>query len=144
MRQRVEITCRDVETGEVREGVPILVPTKHRNAFGQGWFAVANSALNDLATSKLTGVDFRVLFVCLSKLEWDNHMIIVQKDMAETLGLTSAQVSTSMRKLIDMGVILRQIEGGARLYRLNPHFGWKGSAKAHKKATSQRLVLRTT
>jgi hypothetical protein len=140
---RVEITCRDVETGEVREGVPILVPQKHRNGFGQGWFAVANDALNQLATSSLTGVDFRVLLMCLSKLQWDNHLIIVQRELADALGLTSAQVSTSMRRLVEIGVILRERQGGARLYRLNPQFGWKGSAKAHRKAQAGRFVLHT-
>ena len=44
-------------------------------------------------------------------------------------------VNRSIKKLIELGVILEGVKIGiSRSYRLNPNFGWKGSAKGHRQA----------
>ena len=49
-------------------------------------------------------------------------------------------VNRSIKKLIELGVILEGVKIGiSRSYRLNPNFGWKGSAKGHREALHEHL-----
>ena len=42
-------------------------------------------------------------------------------------------VQRSIKQLIQLGIILEGVKIGiSRSYRLNPSFGWKGSAKGHR------------
>ena len=42
-------------------------------------------------------------------------------------------VQRSIKRLIQLGIILEGVKIGiSRSYRLNPNFGWKGSAKGHR------------
>ena len=44
-------------------------------------------------------------------------------------------VQRSIKRLIQLGIILEGVKIGiSRSYRLNPSFGWKGSAKGHREA----------
>ena len=47
-------------------------------------------------------------------------------------------VNRSIKKLIELGVVLEGVKiGVSRSYRLNPNFGWKGSAKGHREAPAR-------
>ena len=49
-------------------------------------------------------------------------------------------VNRSIKKLIELGVILEGVKIGiSRSYRLNPNFGWKGSAKGHRECSARAL-----
>ena len=49
-------------------------------------------------------------------------------------------VNRSIKKLIELGVILEGVKIGiSRSYRLNPNFGWKGSAKGHREVSARAL-----
>ena len=51
-------------------------------------------------------------------------------------------VNRSIKKLIELGVILEGVKIGiSRSYRLNPNFGWKGSAKGHREALHEHLKV---
>ena len=44
--------------------------------------------------------------------------------------------------LIQLGIILEGVKiGTSRSYRLNPSFGWKGSAKGHREALHEHLKV---
>lgn len=137
---RKQIVNLDASTGQVMDGIIAYVQPRRQNAF-EGWVAVAQTALQDLSKSHLTGTDFRVLMACLARLEWKNMLPMHQTEMAHELGLVPSNFNRSLKKLIDFGVIEKQVDSGVRLYRLNPHFGWKGSAKHHREAVSGRLRL---
>lgn len=129
----------DVETGEVMDGLVAYITPKRHNAFN-GWLAMAQTALQTLAKSDLRGVDLKVLLLCLSKLNWDNGIPINQSEMAVELAIAPSHFNRSLKRLIDFGVVERRVDKGVKLYRLNPHFGWKGSAKNHRHAvTSLKL-----
>ena len=51
-------------------------------------------------------------------------------------------VNRSIKKLIELGVVLEGVKiGVSRSYRLNPNFGWKGSAKGHREALHEHLKI---
>ena len=66
--------------------------------------------------------------------------------MAEQVGMNRHNVNRSIKKLIELGVVLEGVKIGiSRSYRLNPNFGWKGSAKGHREALHEHLkVIRIT
>ena len=51
-------------------------------------------------------------------------------------------VQRSIKRLMELGVILEGVKiGVSRSYRLNPSFGWKGSAKGHREALHEHLKV---
>ena len=49
-------------------------------------------------------------------------------------------VQRSIKRLIQLGIILEGVKIGiSRSYRLNPSFGWKGSAKGHRGGSARAL-----
>ena len=59
-------------------------------------------------------------------------MVVNQAELAKELGMHRQHVQRSIKRLIALGVILEGPKIGiSRSYRLNPEFGWKGSARNH-------------
>lgn len=104
------------------------------NGFGERWLALSQHASDILADSDLCGADFKVLFKIFKKLDFENHILINQAEIANEMGMLRQNVQRSLKRLLGIGVI---IEGPKvkqnRTYRLNPEFGWKGSGANHKK-----------
>jgi len=129
----------DTETGEIIDGYNAVIMPKRRNGFGKRWLAVNQDPLKIFATSGLKGDDFRVLFLMLYELDFENYVVTPQVDIAETLGLRPQHVSRAIKKLKDMNALLEGPKiGHSRSYKLNPEFGWKGSATNHNRALEQR------
>jgi DNA-binding transcriptional ArsR family regulator len=121
----------DLDTGEIiSKGVPVYVPAKRQNGFGR-WFAMAQDALRVLKQfSRLE--DCRVLFALLEKLDYENLITANQAEIARDLGMKRSSVNQTIKRLIAAGAILEGPKVGvSRTYRLNPSFGWKGTAKNH-------------
>ena len=122
----------DHQTGEVVEGFVAYVVPKRKNGFQKGWMAMAQEAMMMLAQSNLTGNDMKVMWAMLARLDYEN---LIQVNQAEV-------VNRSIKKLIELGVILEGVKIGiSRSYRLNPNFGWKGSAKGHREALHEHLKV---
>ena len=134
----------DLSTGEVLEdGFVAYVAPKRKNGFGVGgWFAMANEAAGIL--KHVTRVeDFRVLMALLQRLDFENLIVANQSEIARELGMDKAQVNRAIKRLVEMGVLLEGPRiGVSRSYRLNPHFGWKGSARNHVIALDQERKRR--
>ena len=65
-----------------------------------------------------------------------------QAEVSEQVGMNRHNVNRSIKKLIELGVILEGVKIGiSRSYRLNPNFGWKGSAKGHREALHEHLKV---
>lgn len=100
---------------------------------------MAQGALDLLAKSNLTGTDFKVLMKLLGQLDFDNLIQIEQAEIARQLGMHRPDVNKSIKRLVELGSLLEGPRiGRSRTYRLNPDYGWKGSAKSHIKAVSDR------
>jgi biotin operon repressor len=125
----------DLDTGEILEYSLVAIQRKVPNGFRAGWIAMAQSAMEMLATSIKSLDDYRVLLMLLARLDFENLTNISQVEIAEKLGMQKQNVNRSIKRLIDVGCLL---EGPTvrrnRTYKLNPNYGWKGSGKEHQKA----------
>ena len=129
----------DKTTGEILEdSVLVLTTRKKINGFGEGWFAMNQNALKAFREAGLTGRDYDVLFTILETLDFNNYIQLCQKDITTKLNMKTPHINRSVKKLVSIDAL---IEGPkisrSRTYRLNPNFGWKGSAKSHKIALEQ-------
>ena len=132
----------DSETGEIIDGFVAYVVPKRKNGFGQGWLAMAQNGAERLAQSNLSGNDFKVLMKLLSVLDYENLIQVSQAEIARELNMHRQHVQRSIKRLLDLGIVLEGVKIGiSRSYRLNPNFGWKGSAKGHREALTDHLKL---
>ena len=132
----------DSETGEIIDGLVAYVVPKRKNGFGQGWLAMAQNGAEILAQSNLSGNDFKVLMKLLSVLDYENLIQVSQAEISRELNMHRQHVQRSIKRLLDLGIVLEGVKIGiSRSYRLNPNFGWKGSAKGHREALTDHLKL---
>ena len=132
----------DHQTGEVVEGFVAYVVPKRKNGFQKGWMAMAQEAMMMLAQSNLTGNDMKVMWAMLARLDYENLIQVNQAEVSEQVGMNRHNVNRSIKKLIELGVILEGVKIGiSRSYRLNPNFGWKGSAKGHREVLHEHLKV---
>lgn len=123
----------DLETGEIlgSEGFVAYVVPKRQNGFREGWVAMSQDALAVLQQFKRVE-DFRVLMALLARLDFENLLVVNQADVARDLDMKRENVNLAIKRLIAAGALLEGPRiGVSRSYRLNPQFGWKGSAKGH-------------
>ena len=130
----------DAVTGEcLNDGYVAVLFPKRENGFGRRWFAMAQDALSILKGLKRVD-DFRVLMAMLERLDFDNLIQLNQSQIATELEMAPAQVNRAVKRLVELGAVFEGPRiGVSRAYRLNPNFGWKGSAKSHHKALQDRM-----
>jgi len=130
-----------MDTGEVMEGAVLgMFFPKRQNGFREGWIAMAQNALIEIARADLGDQARRVLFVILGKLDFENFILVSQSEIAETISMHRSDVSTAITRLEALGVLLRGPKAGrSSTFRLNPSFGWRGSASNHQKALKERM-----
>lgn len=134
----------DKRTGEVLEDTVLALQYRKRvNGFGNGWVAMNQNALKQFIKAGLQGRDYEVLFSLLQVLDFDNYIQLCQSNIAKELDMKKENISRSIRKLIEIGAL---IEGPkisrSRTYRLDPEFGWKGSARSHVDALREKMSKR--
>jgi len=130
-----------LDTGEVMDGAVLgMFFPKRQNGFREGWIAMAQNALIALAQADLGDQARRVLFVILGKLDFENYILVSQSEISETLNMHRSDVSKAISKLEAEGVLIRGPKAGrSSTFRLNPSFGWKGTASNHQKALRERM-----
>ena len=103
---------------------------------------MAQNGAEILAQSNLSGNDFKVLMKLLSVLDYENLIQVSQADIARELDMHRQHVQRSIKRLLELGIVLEGVRIGiSRSYRLNPNFGWKGSAKGHREALHEHLKV---
>lgn len=135
------VTHSVLDTGELMEGAVLgMFFPKRQNGFKEGWLAMAQGALMELAKSDLGQQDWRVLAAVIAKLDYENFLLLSVADLAKQIGMQRPHVSTSITKLESMGVLVRGPKAGrSSTFRLSPSLGWKGSASNHQKALKERM-----
>ena len=138
-----DLEIYDKRTGEKLDGLPTLCRPRQWNGFGDRWMAMSMDAALELARDeRIQGADLRVFMVLLSKLDYENWLRVCQADLAEALGMQRVNVSRSIKRLIEAEVLLPGPKvGTSKTYRLNPAYGWRGSAKKHREALRDRLEV---
>ena len=132
----------DLNTGEVlEEGFIAYIAPKRKNAFGN-WIAMAQEMFMNIANLGLNNTDHRVYMALLSQLDFENLLVVNQSQLAEALGIQRQNFSKSVQRLLKEGIILQGPKiGVSRSFRLNPTYGWKGTASNHKKAVKSHLEV---
>ncbi len=78
----------------------------------------------------LTANEWNVLAWLFEHLEYENWVLVSQKQIAEDCGLRQSHVSTYLKRLCELEVIARDPKNGNRgRYRINSRLMWKGSTK---------------
>jgi hypothetical protein len=134
----------DMATGEIMEGAQLaLIFPKRKNGFREGWVAMAQNPMVELAKANIGNEAMRVMFVIVGNLDYENWININQAQLAATLEMDRKNFGRGLKKLISEGVILEGPKVGRNgTYRLNPSYGWKGSAKGHHEALQDRMKAR--
>ena len=94
-----------------------------------------------LAKLKLSQNETAILFALLSRLEFENWVRVSQLTLAEDLNIKQQNVSTAIKKLVQLKVILRESDPSDRrrtIYRLNPSLGWRGDPKEWFECTAEK------
>lgn len=130
----------DTSTGEIVGGVLALIQPKRKNGFGEGWFAMSQTALKAIREAGLQGRDYEVMFALLEILDFENLIQVNQAEIAQALNMKPSHMSRSVKNLVETGVLLEGPRiGRSKTYRLNPNLGWKGSAKGHNEALRAKM-----
>ena len=141
---QVRVGQVDMQTGELLEGATLAVfYPKQKNGFTTGWVAVAQEPLMALAKADLGDEARRVLFAVLAKLDFENFISLNLAELGRQLNMKPSNVSRAMSKLLKEGVVMAGPKLQAKgTYTLNPHYGWKGSARGHQDALKDRMKAR--
>ena len=125
-----KIASIDQNTGEILKGVIVYCGVKH-NPYSKGWVMNSQEALELLATDKeLTGENYRVFLLLLSRLDFENWIQVTQSEITEKLQMKKQNVSRAILLLEKKGIVLRGAKiGRSYAFRLNPDFGWKGDVR---------------
>ena len=70
------------------------------------------SRSNDDAQSNLTSNDMKVMWAMLARLDYENLIQVNQAEVSEQVGMNRHNVNRSIKKLIELGVILEGVKIG--------------------------------
>jgi predicted transcriptional regulator len=128
------------KTGEIKDGYFVYMAYPKPKIKGVRWMMTFQDSLEIIAMDKeMTGQTLKVMLLLMGNLEFENYITIKQVAIAEKLGMDKADVSKAMRLLVGKGIILKVKEGTTTGYKLNPHYGWKGSV-THMEAETRRIA----
>jgi hypothetical protein len=144
--KQTRIRSVDLDTGEILDGVPILVSPKKRY-ISEDYTIVFLEAMQSIATDKTLGAqEFRVLAYLISMLGTENNFkAFNQTQIGVEIGMHKTHVNRSIKRLIEKGIIIKGAHiGKGFVYGLNPNFAWRGPAAkwsaASKKAPKLHLL----
>ena len=101
---------------------------------------MAQEAMMMLAQSNLTGNDMKVMWAMLARLDYENLIQVNQAEVSEQVGMNRHNVNRSIKKLIELGVILRASKSAlAALTSLTLTSGGKAQPKGHREALRRAL-----
>lgn len=136
----------NTDTGQIGAELPsnivFAVKGPERKGIGANFAMLIQNAALELATAEWTNpIDYQVMFALLGTLEMNNSVQINVTKLAQTIGKSRPTVSLSVGRLVDHGVLLRDVSAtGHNSYLLDPEFGWRGDARGHSFAVNEKKV----
>ena len=127
------------KTGKEYKGLAVQMTKKFPEPIE--YVSMFRHGFEHLAKLKLTGTDYAVLLILLSRIEYENWIRVSQKTMAQKLNMTRPQVSTSIKKLVEKNILIKEpdpSDEGRMLYRFNPSVGWRGDTQQWFEITAER------
>ncbi|SJM90680.1 winged helix-turn-helix domain-containing protein [Crenothrix polyspora] len=145
MKKDEKLYTVNEKTGEKKDGYFVYVAYSKPKITGNRWMMTFQDSLITIAKDKeLTGATKSVLFFLMGNLEFENFITIKQVEIAKQLEMQKTHVSSAIKLLVNKGIILKVKEGTTSGYKLNPHYGWKGSVsnmeKEKERIVNQRIV----
>ena len=127
-------------TGEKKDGYFVYIAYPKPKITGNRWFMTFQDSLIAIAKDKeLTGVIKSVLLFLMGNLEFENYISIKQIAVSKELDIHKTDVSKAIRLLVAKGIILKVKDGTTTAYKLNPHYGWKGTV-SNMQIEKERIV----
>lgn len=113
-------------TGEV---VILAVRLASGGRWKQKHVRLFQQTIDEVACKRVLGEEsWCILGVLLGVLDWDNWLVIPQKQIGTRLGMTAPQVSRAMRQLKREGLIVQAEAPAPRsAYRLSAALAYRGS-----------------
>ena len=95
----------------------------------------------NIATNKsLKLTDHKVLRLLEAKLDFEHWIIISQQEIANILDIAQPNISVSMKKLLNLGIIIAgPSTKNIKTFKLNPSIAWKGTIQ--QGATKPRKAI---
>lgn len=122
-KEKRYIMITDEETGKIKGCFPL----KKKN-LGNGWIAVYQEVITQVAKEKLTGEQSSVFLYLLGKVDFENFLTINQGEVAKDLEMQQSHVSRAIKKLKELNIIVEGPRAGLnKTYRLNPYIAHKGT-----------------
>ena len=132
----------DVDTGEIIDepGVAVWVGRKIRSPYGRRWVQINQDAMEILAADKdMDGFTLRVFIYLNSRLDFENYIRVPQKEMVEFFKKPKQNINRAVKKLERKNVIIAGPKvDRSSVWRLNPHYGWKGKIVNLQQAQAER------
>ena len=103
------------------------------------FFMFQSEHLTKLAFNEnLQGSDLRLLLFLFGYLDFENYISITQKEIVAIAKTGQANISKSLGRLEQQGVLTKEKKGNRNVYRLNPSYAWKGKISAFQKDEKER------
>jgi DNA-binding MarR family transcriptional regulator len=127
------------DKGELKAAEYVFVAIPRTQCKLQGWFMGFQRAFLELAKDKeITGETRRVLDWMFGSLDFENFIVVDQGVVAKELDLKQPNVSRSIKKLLEKGIIEKGPKmGNYASYRVNLNYVWKGKAKNREAARKE-------
>ena len=122
-QKTIEINCKDDEQ--------VHVYKRPKKYLDKPYLRMYQAETLLLAQDKeLTARDWRIYQALLAHTDFDSKILVSQKTLSDELGIKQSHVSLTIKKLCQKEII-KQIGniGSQKIYRLNPHIGFKCRAK---------------
>lgn len=117
------------KTGELYSGLAVIRSARYPR--GVDFMTMFVDGLKYLASLDLSGDDSRVLFMLLTRLDFQNWVAVSQETLAEELSMQRQNVGRSIWRLIERHVLEIEKDPADKrrnMYRLNAALGWRGDA----------------
>jgi DNA-binding transcriptional ArsR family regulator len=82
--------------------------------------------------------DYRLMLFLFGHLDFENYISITQKQISAVTKIGQAEISKSLKRLEEQGVLTKEKKGNSNVYRLNPSYAWKGKISAFQKDEKER------
>ena len=103
------------------------------------FFMFQSEHLTKLAFNEnLQGSDLRLLLFLFGYLDFENYISITQKEIVEIAKTGQANISKSLKRLEEQGVLTKEKKGNRNVYRLNTSYAWKGKISEFQKDEKER------
>ena len=118
----------------------ILLQERKKEPYLSPWgFISFEEMFSFIDTKHITPQSLRIFFFLLKIIEYENKITVSQVWIAKQLSIHKSQVSRCFKKLIENGVLFKEIdEFDRKFYRVNPDICWRGSSASLNRYRKQR------